>query len=77
MRDTLLKMLGELKPEIDFGNSDNYLEEGLLDSFDIIELISMVEDRFDIFIDGMDVLPDNFSNAEQIENLIRKSGYSD
>ena len=77
MRETLLKMLGELKPEIDFKNSDNYLEGGLLDSFDIIELISMVEDRFDIIIDGMDVLPENFSDLEQIENLIRKSGYSD
>lgn len=76
MRETLLEMLVELKPEIDFEKSDNYLEEGLLDSFDIIELISMVEDRFEVLIDGMDVLPEHFSNLEQLENLIRKSGYS-
>ena len=76
MRETLLEMLVELEPEIDFEKSDNYLEEGLLDSFDIIELISMVEDRFEVLIDGMDVLPEHFSNLEQLENLIRKSGYS-
>ena len=68
-------MLSEIKPEQNFAESDNYVEDGILDSFDIIELITMLEDEFDISIDGMDILPEFFSNVEQIEKLVKKSGY--
>lgn len=75
MKTTILSMLCKLKPEQEFENCENYIEEGILDSFDIIELITMLEDEFDIVIDGMDILPENFSNIDGIEKLIRKSGY--
>ena len=68
-------MLSQIKPEQNFAESDNYVEDGILDSFDIIELITMLEDEFDISIDGMDILPEFFSNVEQIEKLVKKSGY--
>ena len=75
MKNRILEMLSEIKPEQNFAESDNYVEDGILDSFDIIELITMLEDEFDISIDGMDILPEFFSNAEQIEKLVKKSGY--
>lgn len=75
MKNRILEMLNEIKPEQNFSESDNYVEDGILDSFDIIELITMLEDEFDISIDGMDILPEFFSNVEQIEELIKKSGY--
>ena len=73
MKEIILKMLKELKPEQNFIDSENYIEEGILDSFDIIELISMLEEQFNVIIDGMDILPEYFSNVEQIEKLVRKS----
>ena len=75
MKNRILEMLSEIKPEQNFAESDNYVEDGILDSFDIIELITMLEDEFDISIDGMDILPEFFSNVEQIEKLVKKSGY--
>ena len=75
MKNRILEMLSEIKPEQNFAESDNYVEDGILDSFDIIELITMLEDEFDISIDGMDILPEFFSNFEQIEKLVKKSGY--
>lgn len=75
MKDKILGILNEIKPEQDFVGSDNYIEDGILDSFDVIELITMLEDEFDITIDGLDVLPESFSNVKQIEELVRKSGY--
>ena len=75
MKNRVLEMLSEIKPEQNFAESDNYVEDGILDSFDIIELITMLEDEFDISIDGMDILPEFFSNVEQIEKLVKKSGY--
>jgi acyl carrier protein len=77
MKEIILKMLKELKPEQNFIDSENYIEEGILDSFDIIELISMLEEQFNVIIDGMDILPEYFSNVEQIEKLVRKSSHNE
>lgn len=76
MREIILRMLKELKPEQNFYDSENYIEDGMLDSFDVIELISMLEEEFDIVIDGMDIVPEFFSNVEQIEKLVKKRGYN-
>lgn len=67
-------MLEELRPEFDFRNSENFVEDGYLDSFDLISLISIVEERYNISIDGLDIVPENFENAEKIVMLIKKSG---
>ena len=66
MKNRILEMLSEIKPEQNFAESDNYVEDGILDSFDIIELITMLEDEFDISIDGMDILPEFFSNVSRL-----------
>lgn len=67
-------LLNEIKPECEFEKSNNFIEDGLLDSFDIIELISKIEHEYGIIIDGLDVVPENFSTISQIEELIYKSG---
>ena len=73
MKD-ILDMLAELRPEFDFADSDNYIEDGLLDSFDIVSLTSMLEEKYNITIDGLDILPENFATAEAIAGLVKKSG---
>lgn len=74
MRDTILKILTELRPEFDFTENINYIEEGMLDSFDIVALVSQLDSTFGISIDGMDILPENFATLEAIENLLKKNG---
>ncbi len=69
-----MKILSELRPEFDFNESLNFIEEGMLDSFDIINLVTTLDSEFGISIDGMDVLPDNFSSVERIETLLKKNG---
>lgn len=73
MKD-ILDMLAELRPEFDFAESDNYIEDGLLDSFDIVSLTSMLEEKYNITIDGLDIVPENFATAEAIAGLVKKSG---
>lgn len=70
----IIDMLEELKPEQDFSSSNDFIEDGMLDSFDIISLISMLEEEYNIIIDGLDVVPENFSTVESIIELIKKSG---
>ncbi len=73
MKD-ILDMLAELRPEFDFAESENYIEDGLLDSFDIVSLTSMLEEKYNITIDGLDIVPENFATAEAIAGLVIKSG---
>ena len=72
MREKIISILSELRPEFDFNESLNFIEEGMLDSFDIINLVTTLDSEFGISIDGMDVLPDNFSSVERIEALLKK-----
>lgn len=70
----IYEMLTDIKPEHDFNTSSNFIEDGLLDSFDIISLISMLEDSFGITIDGLDIVPENFYDISAIVSLVIKSG---
>lgn len=70
----ILAMLAELKPEFNFEESSDFVMDGLLDSFDIISLTSMLEEKYDITVDGLDIVPENFCSVEAIAGLVKKSG---
>lgn len=72
--DAILEMLAQIRPEFDYTKSENFIEDGMLDSFDIIALTSMIEEKYDIKIDGMDIVPENYLSVEGIAGLIRKNG---
>lgn len=74
--ETIYKILEGLRPEYDFRESENFVEDGYLDSFDIISLVSEIEEAYKVNIDGLDILPENFETVEAIINLIKKSGGS-
>lgn len=70
----ILAMLNELRPEFDFESSDNFIEDGFLDSFDVVALSDMFEKKYKIVIDALNILPENFASLEAMINLIEKSG---
>lgn len=72
--DKIYCMLAEIKPEHDFKLSDNFIEDGLLDSFDLISLISMIEEEYHISIDALEIIPENFYSVEAIVGLVKRSG---
>ena len=63
-----------IRPEFDFTKDVNFIEEGMLDSFDVVSLVSSLDETFGISINGMDILPDNFSSIENIIALLKKNG---
>ncbi len=73
MNNQIIEILSNLRPEFDFTQSVNFIEEGMLDSFDIVSLVNELEEKMDIIIDGEDILPENFSSLDSIEALINKS----
>ncbi|MCI8288038.1 MAG: acyl carrier protein [Lachnospiraceae bacterium] len=74
MNEEILAMLSEIRPEFDFTDSDDFVMDGLLDSFDIISLSSMLEEKYGVIIDGLDIVPENYSSVEAIAALVIKSG---
>lgn len=74
MKQKIIKILSELRPEFDFNEPLNFIEEGMLDSFDVINLVTTLDSEFGISIDGTDVLPENFSSVDAIEMLLKKNG---
>ncbi len=74
MNEQILVMLKELRPEFDFSDSDDFVIDGLLDSFDIISLVSMLEEKYNIKVDGLDIIPENFSSIDSMIAMIQKSG---
>lgn len=66
------EMLYELRPENDFMNSNNFIAEALLDSLDILELVSLIEEEYNVQIEPKDIIPENFSNADDIITLINR-----
>lgn len=72
----VLALLMEIRPELDFTKSADFISDGLLDSFDIITLVSVLEEKYGIKVDGLDIVPENFSSVKDIVRLVRESeGY--
>jgi acyl carrier protein len=67
-------ILGQIRPEFDFSQSNDFFEDGILDSFDLITLVSEIDQFYGISIDGLDIVPANFSNVTAIEALLTRNG---
>lgn len=74
MKDKVLEILANIRPEFDFSDDVNFIEEGMLDSFDVVTLVADLDSTFGISIDGVDIVPENFSSIESIINLLKKNG---
>lgn len=68
----VLSVLQNMKDDVDFESSKDFIEDGLLDSFDIVTLVGELEEAFDIEISGRDIVPENFVSLESIEEMVKK-----
>lgn len=74
MTEKINEILKSIRPEFDFIGVDDFFEEGMLDSFDLVTLVAELDKNFNIHIDGLDIVPENFLNLEAIEALLKKNG---
>lgn len=72
--ERLKNLLQEIRPEVDFMEVREFVQTGILDSFDIVMLVSAVEETYNISIHGLDIVPENFADLESIWNLVVKCG---
>ena len=74
--NTVFQILQEIRPEQDFTASHDFIEDGLLDSFDIVCLVAALEANFSVCIEGRDILPENFCSVQAIDALLKSHGAS-
>ncbi len=70
--EQLMEILNELRPDVDFENETSLVTGGILDSFDIISLVGMLNDEFDITIRPANLVPENFNSAKAMLELIEE-----
>ena len=75
MKEKIIEILTELRPEFDFSEDGiDFIEEGMLDSFDLVNLVSELDTTYGISIDGVDIIPENFASVDAIAALLVKNG---
>ena len=68
--EELLEILKSVRPDVDFENETELIDEGILDSFDVVSIISEIDDTFDVQIRINELAPDNFNSSEAIWDLV-------
>ncbi len=69
----ILDLLGGVRPEIDFSASADFIKDGLLDSFDLVMLVSAIEQRYGLAVEGKEIVPENFSSLASIAGMVARS----
>lgn len=69
--EQLLEILKGIRPDVDFENEKSLIDDGILDSFDVVSIISELDDAFGVQVRITELDPDNFNSAEAIWTLVQ------
>ena len=70
--DTLMEILEDVQPDVDFESCDTLIDDGMLDSFAILSIVSELEDQFEISVSPADIIPENFNSAQAIWAMVQR-----
>lgn len=70
--EKLLEVLHEVRPDVDFSQNKALIDDGVLDSLNIMEIVGELCDAFDIEISPADIVPANFNSAEAMFAMIER-----
>lgn len=70
--ETLLEILEDIRPDVDFKSCNTLIDDHILDSLAIISLIAEIEDEFDITIPTVEIAPRNFNSANAMWDMIKR-----
>ena len=70
MKEKILAILSDIRPDIEFENEEKLVSDGLLESFDLVQLVAALEEEFDVEIGGRNITKDNFDSLDRITLLM-------
>lgn len=70
--EKLLEILKGIRPDVDFENEKALIDDGVLDSFDVVSIISELNDEYDIQVKVTELEPENFNSVEAIMQMVKR-----
>lgn len=70
--DRILEILWELHPDVEFETADGLIDEGILDSFDIVTIAAEIDSDFGVAIPAEELTPENFNSAKALYALVER-----
>ena len=74
MKEKVMDILMDLRPDVDFENEKKLIGDGILESFDIMSLVAELEDEFDVKITPKDLVAENFNSVDDMVAMLQKLG---
>lgn len=72
MLQRVVQAIKNIKPEADVAENQDLVSDGILDSFDLLMLVTEIENNTGIEIPGIEITPENFHSVSTIANLLLK-----
>ena len=72
MEQQIIQILKRMHPEVDVQSSHSLVDDGILDSLDIVTLVSELNATFDVRIPVTEILPDRFNSVSALADMIRR-----
>lgn len=70
--EELLELLQDVRDDIDFEKEDKLIDDKILTSFDIIQIIAAIDDAFDVSIPATQIVPANFNSMQAMYDMIQR-----
>ncbi len=72
VREELTEILKELHPDIDYNTEKKLIDDKVIDSFDIVTLISEIREAFDVTISADKIVPENFNSLDALCKMVQE-----
>lgn len=73
MKEQILEILADIRADIDFESETKLIDDGLLESLDIVAIVGEFNEEFDVEISVEDLVPENFNSVDAMVELITKA----
>ena len=70
--ENLMEILEDIQPDADFDTCETLIDDGVLDSFAILSIVSELQDEFGITITPADIIPENFNSAKALWAMVER-----
>jgi len=72
MKEKIIEIINDVRNDIDAENEKQLIDGEILDSFDIVGIVGMLNEEFDISINVNDLTPENFNSVEGMMALVER-----
>ena len=72
MEERILEVVKSIRPYVDFERETALIDDEVLDSFDVIQIVTELMEEFNIFIDADDIEPENLNSLENIRDMVER-----